>query len=87
MAVYNNGKDTAPDSCCLNEAIDCGKGALHEPYSSLHKKGCLAEFKMFVESKTLLVGGFVLGAIAIQLIAVITGCCLAKKIVEKYNHV
>jgi len=83
----NLGANNAPDSCCLNELDGCGVGALKDPYTDLHKKGCLAEFKTFVESKTFLAGGVGLAVIAIQLIAVITGCCLAKKMGDKDNYV
>jgi len=77
------GANNAPDSCCKIPSVGCGKGKLIDPYSSLHQKGCLAEFKTFVESKTFLAGGVGLAVIAIQLIAVITGCCLAKKMGDK----
>jgi len=69
--------NSAPDSCCLNESEGCGKDAIGT--DKLHKKGCLKEFESFVESNIFLVGGVGLALIIVQLIAVITGCCLAKK--------
>jgi len=78
--------NSAPDSCCLNESEGCGKGAIGTP-DKLHSDGCLKEFESFVESNIFLVGGVGLALIIVQLIAVITGCCLAKKFGTDGNYV
>jgi CD63 antigen len=69
--------NSAPDSCCKIEKPDCGKDAIGS--TDLHQKGCLKEFESFIEGNIFLVGGVGLALIIVQLIAVITGCCLAKK--------
>lgn len=81
------GDNNAPDSCCKNEATGCGKGKLIAPYTDLHNKGCLKEFEEFIKSNVFLAGGVGLAVIAIQLIAVITGCCLAKKMGKDGDYV
>jgi len=81
------GINNAPDSCCDIESPGCGKGKLIKPYDGLHKQGCLKEFEQFVQSNMYLVGGVGLVVIAIQLIAVITGCCLAKKMGKDGDYV
>ena len=81
------GANNAPDSCCISESKGCGKDKLTGSFTGLHQDGCLKEFQEFVESKVFLVGGVGLAVIAIQLIAVITGCCLAKKMGDKDNYV
>ena len=77
----------APDSCCTVKSEGCGAGKLTSPYTGLHNKGCLTEFEGFVENNLILVGGVGLAIIFVQLIAVITGCCLAKKMGDKDNYV
>jgi CD63 antigen len=77
--------NSAPDSCCLNESEGCGKGDFGT--KKLHPNGCLKEFESFVESNIFLVGGVGLALIIVQLIAVITGCCLAKKFGTDGNYV
>lgn len=77
--------NSAPDSCCTIEEDGCGKDAIGT--TKLHPKGCLKEFESFVESNIFLVGGVGLALIIVQLIAVITGCCLAKKFGTDGNYV
>jgi len=77
----------APDSCCIASTEGCGNGKLVKPYTDLNQKGCLKEFEEFVGSNLILVGGVGLAIIFVQLIAVITGCCLAKKMGDKENYV
>ena len=77
--------DSAPDSCCKIEGDDCGKNAIGT--NKLHSDGCLKKFESFVESNIFLVGGVGLALIIVQLIAVITGCCLAKKFGTDGNYV
>ena len=81
------GKNNAPDSCCKIEAPGCGTGKLIDPYTDLYNKGCLKEFEEFIKSNVFLAGGVGLAIIAIQLIAVITGCCLAKKMGKDGDYV
>ena len=73
------GGNDVPDSCCATPATGCGKGKVDKPYTDIHSKGCLKEFEDFIKSNVFLAGGVGLAIIAIQLTAVITGCCLAKK--------
>lgn len=80
-------KDKAPDSCCDIKTPGCGANKLVNPYTGLHQKGCLAEFYGFVKGNAFLVGGVGIGIIVVQLIAVIAGCCLAKKMGDKENYV
>ena len=81
------GGDDVPDSCCIVEAPQCGKGKANKPYVDIHTKGCLKEFEEFIKSNVFLAGGVGLAIIAIQLIAVIAGCCLAKKMGKDGDYV
>lgn len=69
----------APDSCCKVESENCGVGQLVKPFTNLNSAGCLSKFYGFVENNAFLVGGVGIGIIIIQLISVIAGCCLAKR--------
>jgi CD63 antigen len=70
----------APDSCCVaGETQGCGAGKLVQPFTDLNSDGCLTKFYDFVENNAFLVGGVGIGIIIIQLISVIAGCCLAKR--------
>lgn len=75
---FNNTQD-APDSCCNIETDGCGKGKNFDPFKDLNAEGCLKKFGDFVESNVFLVGGVGIAVIVVQLLSVITGCCLAKK--------
>lgn len=83
------GKDNAPDSCCTVEKAGCGVGKIQGegPYTDIHNNGCLKKFQEYVESNIFLVGGVGIAIIVVQLIAVITGCCLAKKMGLKDQYV
>jgi len=70
-------KDNVPDSCCNIEKENCGQNAMNT--NKIHKDGCLKKFQKFVEGNVFLVGGVGLAVIVVQLISVIAGCCLAKK--------
>jgi len=76
--AFKNTQD-APDSCCTVELDNCGKGKNFDPFTGLHTKGCLKKFQGFVESNVYLVGGVGIAVALVQLLSVITGCCLAKK--------
>jgi CD63 antigen len=77
--AFNNTLD-APDSCCTGVETDtCGKGKNTKPFTGLHTEGCLEKFQAFVEGNVYLVGGVGIAVALVQLLAVITGCCLAKK--------
>lgn len=70
----------APDSCCVaGETQGCGAGKLVQPFTGLNSDGCLSKFIEFVKDNAFLVGGVGIGIIIIQLISVIAGCCLAKR--------
>lgn len=81
--------NSAPDSCCRTFVKGCGEGKLvgDGPYDDLFPKGCLKEFDEFVVNNMFLVGGVGLAIIFVQLIAVITGCCLSKKMGKDNNYV
>lgn len=76
--AFNNTQD-APDSCCTVPSDTCGKGKNKDPWTDLHKNGCLEKFQAFVEGNVYLVGGVGIAVALVQLLSVITGCCLAKK--------
>jgi len=76
--AFNNTQN-APDSCCNIESVGCGNNANTPPFTGLHAEGCLKKFAGFVESNVFLVGGVGIAVIVVQLLSVITGCCLAKK--------
>jgi hypothetical protein len=70
--------DDVPDTCCNVETENCGKDGLKN-LNKIHNDGCLSKFQKFVEGNVFLVGGVGLAVIVVQLISVITGCCLAKR--------
>ena len=74
--------DTIPGTCCQNERTDC-----HKTSEDLHQKGCLKEFREYVKENMLCVGYVGLGIAAAQLFAIISGCCLSKRIVNTYEYV
>jgi len=80
-----DGPTTAPDSCCTNLSVGCGKDAIGT--DRLYQDGCLKEFENYIGNNIFLVGGVGLALIIVQLIAVITGCCLAKKFGTDGNYV
>jgi len=74
-----NNTENAPKSCCTVESDTCGEGTNKDPWTGLHTEGCLEKFQAFVEGNVYLVGGVGIAVVAVQLLSVITGCCLAKK--------
>jgi len=87
-AWLKDHQNSLPQSCCKNPSAGCGDGQLHNPGPNINKEGCFNDFEDFVETNVLLVGGVGIGIILFQLIAVITACCLGKKMgVEKFSGV
>lgn len=76
--AFNNTQN-APESCCAVEITDCAKGKNFKPWAGLHTEGCLKKFQAFVEGNVYLVGGVGIAVALVQLLSVIAGCCLAKK--------
>ena len=74
-----NNTENVPSSCCIIKASNCGVNKNKSPFTGLYQQGCFEKFENFVEGNALLVGGAGIVVICIQLIIVITGCCLAKK--------
>lgn len=83
--AFNNTKNV-PSSCCVIEASSCGVGKNKFPFTGLHPQGCFEQFEKFVEGNVLVVGGVGIVFIVVQLIVVVTGCCLAKKVDRKKQN-
>jgi hypothetical protein len=71
---YSNSYSTDKEGVILNKF-----GKLVQPFTGLNSDGCLSKFIEFVKDNAFLVGGVGIGIIIIQLISVIAGCCLAKR--------
>jgi len=84
-SAFGFDSNSAPDSCCQSVSEGCGKNAIGG--DTLWPEGCLAEFDDYIEGNIFLVGGVGIALILVQLIAVITGCCLAKKMGDGDNYV
>ena len=74
--------DTIPGTCSKNERTDCQKKS-----EDLHQKGCLKEFREYVKENMLWFGYIGLGVAAAQLLAIIPGLCLSKRLVNTYEYV
>lgn len=70
--------NTAPDSCCkTRNSKGCGTEAIGT--TKLFKNGCIREFDEFFDHTFFFVGRVGIALIVMQVIAIITGCCMATK--------
>ena len=85
-SIAFNNTENVPSSCCVKQESGCGVGTNKSPFTDLHPHGCFEKFEKFVEDNLLVVGGVGIVFIIVQLIVVITGCCLAKKVDRKKQN-
>jgi len=72
-----------PDSCCIQEVTDCGKGQLAAASpTKINTKGCVESFKTQLEDHIEIVGGVGIGICVLQLIAIIVSFWVGKKMAE-----
>lgn len=98
VQAYTDWKDTdfggsgnVPDSCCLEEMTECGKGVGNLPESEaknkIHTRGCFATFETTVQENVAIVAGIGAGVVVLLLIGVVIACCLARNMKERRNYV
>jgi len=82
--------DSVPDSCCIHDAEDCGKGILKVPDEAtqrIYTVGCRDGFEDIIKENVAYIGSIGIGVALIQVIGVICACCLARTIKSEYETV
>jgi len=82
--------DSVPDSCCIHDAEDCGKGILKVPDEAtqrIYTVGCRDGFEEIIKENVAYIGSIGIGVALIQVIGVICACCLARTIKSEYETV
>ncbi|XP_072047842.1 leukocyte surface antigen CD53-like [Amphiura filiformis] len=68
----------APNSCCKNPKVDC-----NYDINNLNKKGCVDNFKDWLNSNYLVVGGVCLGLLIFEIMALVFTCVLLSALKEE----
>jgi CD63 antigen len=82
---FNNTStpDAIPDSCCKEEKPGCGKDALKNPDDTdFYSKGCFEKLALDTTAAGI-IGGLLL---AIQLLAILVACCMARGMKENGGY-
>ncbi len=60
--------DSVPDSCCVHESKDCGKGFFDKinPTEKINEDGCFDKLEKFIIDNIELVGGIIIALLLIQ---------------------
>lgn len=82
--TWAGGDDKVPDSCCKQKNLGCGENP-GKKLDKIYQKGCYVAFETFIEENIYLVGGAGIGIALFQLLAVIVGCCLGKRMRDNEN--
>lgn len=82
---------SVPDSCCLEETLNCGVGMLdltkEDAKTKIHVNGCFSSFSAIIIKNVTTVGGVGIGIGFIQFIGLMFACCLARAINSNYEEV
>lgn len=89
--TYGQNGDAVPDSCCITDADECGKGIItassQEVTQRIYTNGCKDGFEKLIEENVAYIGSIGIGIALIQVIGVICACCLARTIKNEYETV
>ena len=89
--TFSAESNSVPDSCCLSDVEDCGKGILSMAAEQVPKiiyiSGCHDKLKTVIEGNVAMLGGAGVGIAFIQFAGIIFSCVLAATIRKGYETV
>lgn len=89
--TFSQASNSVPDSCCLSDVENCGKGILAEPVDQVPKiiytNGCLDKLKDVITGNVAAIGGIGVTIAVIQFAGMLFACVLARTIRKGYETV
>jgi len=74
-----------PDSCCVQESKDCGKGAIQNP-DNIYQEGCFAKFENTIVGNVAWAIGIGVAVAVLILIGICIACCQARTMKERMSY-
>lgn len=74
-----------PDSCCVQETVGCGVGAIANP-DNIYQEGCFAKFESTILGNVAWAIGIGVGVAVLILIGICIACCQARNMKERMSY-
>jgi len=74
-----------PDSCCIQEQVGCGTGAIANP-DKINQQGCFAKFEKTILGNVAWAIGIGVAVAVLILIGICIACCQARTMKERMSY-